>query len=179
MSHAKHIAMVLTFVLGIWGGNILYKLVSDEPEAQQAAASMIGKTKPDFTLPDLESKPHNIHEWDGNVVVLNFWATWCTPCLRETPLFVELQKKYGAKGLQFIGVAIDNVEKVREFVDSYGINYPTLIAGGPDIKITERYGNLLGALPYTVVIDRQGKITYIERGELKLPSAEKNILALL
>lgn len=179
MKTAKYIAMLLTFVVGMWGGNTLYKLISKEPEAELAANSMLGKPMPDFSLPDLNNQAHNIHEWDGNVIVLNFWATWCTPCLKETPMFVELQNKYGAKGLQFIGVAIDNADQVRDFVNTYGINYPTLIAGAPDIKITRQYGNHFDALPYTVIIDRQGRISHIQRGELKRPAAEKNILALL
>lgn len=179
MIKAKYIAMVLTFVVGTWGGNELYKLISDNPEADLAANTMLGQSIPEFTLPDLNNQRHNIHEWDGNVIVLNFWATWCPPCLRETPMFVELQEQYGAKGLQFVGVAIDNIDKVKDFVDTYGINYPTLIAGEPDLSIVKQYGNRFGALPYTVVINRQGKISHIHRGEFKRQIAEKNIKALL
>ncbi|MDH5326301.1 MAG: TlpA family protein disulfide reductase [Gammaproteobacteria bacterium] len=179
MIKAKYIAMAVIFLFGMWGGNELIKRLSNEPEAQLAATSMVGKPIPDFSLPDLDNHQHNIHEWDGNVVVLNFWATWCPPCLKETPLFVEMQEQYGPKGLQFIGVAIDTLEKVKDFVDTYGVNYPTLIATDKDIHIAEAYGNRFGALPYTVVINRQGQISHIHRGEFSREAVKENVLSLL
>ena len=137
------------------------------------------KTAPDFSLPDLEGNNHNLSEWKGKVMVLNFWATWCPPCRKETPLFVELQEQYGAKGLQFIGVAIDTKDKVQDFMDTFGVNYPMLIGANDAVKISESYGNRLGGLPFTVVIDRNGQINYVRQGEFTRETAEKIIPALL
>jgi len=141
--------------------------------------SMVNKEIPDFTLPDLNGVKHNIHEWDGHVIVLNFWATWCPPCRKETPMFVEMQEELGAKGLQFVGVAIDDKNKVKDFMDTYGVTYPMLIGVDDAIEVAKAYGNRFGALPYTVIIDRKGRITYIQRGELERAAAEKAITKLL
>ena len=176
---AKHIVMFLIFVAGFWGGNVLYQYYADTPQANNAAQSMLQQKMNDFTLVDLDGASHNVHEWDGHVLVLNFWATWCPPCRKETPMFVELQEQYGAQGLQFVGIAIDNKDKVVDFMDTFGVNYPMLIGTDDAIQVTKDYGNRFSALPYTVIIDRNGVISHIQRGELTREVAEKAIKALL
>jgi len=141
--------------------------------------SLIGQPRPDFSLPDLQDKPRQIKEWDGKVLVLNFWATWCPPCVREMPFFVEMQEQYGERGLQFIGIAIDDKQMVQDFIDTMGVAYPVLIGAADAIEVSKRYGNRFGALPYSVIIDRSGKIAHIQQGELLQEVAEKIILPLL
>ena len=175
----KHILLILTFVVGIWGGNQLVKMIANSSEGQKAADAMVQKQSPEFTLPDIDGVPHNIREWQGDVIVLNFWATWCPPCRKETPLFVDLQEEWGSQGLQFVGVAIDEINKVKEFMDTYGVNYPMLIGVDDAIEISKAYGNRFGALPYTVIIDRNGNIAHVQRGELERDVAEKTIKTLL
>ena len=154
---------------------------SDNANIQKtsSAIAQIGSQRPDFSLPDQEGVTHTLSEWDGKVLVVNFWATWCPPCRKETPAFVELQDKYGAKGLQFIGVAIDEKENVEDFADTYGVNYPMLLGNLEAINTSKAYGNRFGTLPYTVIVDRQGKINFIQRGELLKTTAEEKIKALL
>ena len=132
-----------------------------------------------FQLVDTFGKIQDFQQWQGNVIVLNFWATWCPPCLRETPMFVELQEKYQNKGLQFVGVAIDSLEPVKDFMDTYGINYPILIGAEDAIEIAKSYGNSIGSLPYSVVIDRSGKIVFAKTGEFKAEKLEPLIKSLL
>lgn len=115
-------------------------------------------TRPDFSLQDLEGEVRHINEWDGQYIVLNFWATWCPPCRKEIPEFIALQKKYGSAGLQFIGVAIDDTEAVSQFAMEMGINYPNLIAESEGIALANQYGNTYGALPFSVIINRKGQI---------------------
>lgn len=153
--------------------------VSNLAAASTAKTSIIGKMRPDFSLPDVEGITHPISEWDGKVLVINFWATWCPPCRKETPAFVALQEKYGAHGLQFIGVAIDEKDPVIDFMDTYGVNYPMLLGELDAIEIGKQYGNRFGALPYTVVIDRTGKIAFVIRGEFTSENAEAQIKPLL
>ncbi len=143
------------------------------------ATGPIGQRRPDFTLSDLRGNPRSVSEWDGKVLVINFWATWCPPCRREMPAFVELQEAYGARGLQFLGIAIDEREKVQNFADTYGVNYPILIGELDAIKVSKRYGNRFGALPYTVIVNREGKIVLVQRGELPRDLAEETIRPLL
>ena len=94
-------------------------------------------------------------------------------------MFVEMQEQYGATGLQLIGVAIDSPDKVHDFMDTYGINYPMLIGDDDAIQTAKAYGNRYGALPYTVVIDRHGKIQSVQRGEMTRKMVEEAINRLL
>lgn len=172
-------AYLLTFAGGMWGGQLLLDYFTGNAQGREAAQTMVEQPAPAFSLPDINGVPHNSHEWAGKVVILNFWATWCPPCRSETPLFVELQEHYGATGLQFVGVAIDDADKVQDFMDTYGINYPMLLGENDAIDTAKQYGNRFGALPYTVVIDRQGMIRFIQRGEMTRPMVEDAIRPLL
>lgn len=175
----RYAAYIGIFVAGMWGGTVVIKSLNNNSEGSQVAQAMVGKKAPAFSLPDVDGVTHHSSEWQNKVVVINFWATWCPPCVRETPTFVELQEQYQTRGLQFIGVAIDDKEKVKDFMDTYGVNYPMLIGEDNAINIAKLFGNRFGALPYTVIINRQGMIRFIRRGELTHEVAEKNINQLL
>ena len=111
---------------------------------------------PDFTLQSLDGKNVSLSDLRGKAVLLNFWATWCTPCKIEMPWFVELQKQYGAEGLQIVGVAMDDASKedIAKFAKDMGVNYPILI--GKE-AVGDDYGGV-PALPETFFIGRNGKI---------------------
>ncbi|MGD8999424.1 MAG: TlpA disulfide reductase family protein [Granulosicoccaceae bacterium] len=149
------------------------------PPSQLAGSNVIGTLRPDFRLPDLEDRVRSIAEWDGKVMVVNFWATWCPPCRKEVPAFIALQEQYGEQGLQFVGIAIDEKDKVIDFSDTYGVNYPMLVGDLDAIKLGKAYGNRFGALPYSVIINREGKIAFTQRGELTREIAETEINKLL
>ncbi len=155
---------------------------SDSAAARSTASagSMVGKLRPEFSLRNIEdNKLSNIKEWDGKVLVINFWASWCPPCRREMPMFVRLQEQYADKGLQFIGIAIDEPDQVRDFMDTMMVNYPMLIGAQDAIDVARIYGNRFGALPYTVIVDRKGIIRKIQHGELLRETALKSIHELL
>ncbi len=116
--------------------------------------SEITGTAPAFTLMDLNGKSVSLADFRGKVVVLDFWATWCPPCKKEIPDFIDLQKAYGSKGVQFVGVALDEPYKVKAFAEQNGINYTILF--GND-AIAAKYGGIDG-IPTTFVIDKKGKI---------------------
>ena len=97
--------------------------------------------------------------------MVNFWATWCPPCVTEIPGFVELQTKYGSRGLQFVGIALDEVIATAKFSRDRGINYPVLVGEDNVAQLMRGYGNAIGALPFTVVFNRAGKIVHIHQGE--------------
>ncbi len=134
---------------------------------------------PSFNLKDLNDKPRNSKEWQGKVMMVNFWASWCPPCLREIPAFIKLQEIYARQGLVIIGIAIDNKQSIIDFADPMDINYPLLMAEKEGISLAKAYGNRLSVLPYTAIIDRSGKIIYTHRGELTFDTAEKIIKPLL
>lgn len=147
-------------------------------QASGAAANQSAR-RPDFTLNDLKNAPHQIGEWDGKVLVVNFWATWCPPCRKEIPQFIALQQEFGTRGLQFLGIAIDDPQAVGEFVQSLQLNYPILVGEQDAIDVAKTYGNLIGALPYTVVVDRKGTIVLTHQGELSGHQLEQVILRLI
>ncbi|ALG67800.2 redoxin domain-containing protein [Beggiatoa leptomitoformis] len=122
--------------------------------------------RPDFSLPDLQGKQRKNSEWDGKVVILNFWATWCPPCIQEIPMFMHLQRTYAEQGLQIVGIAIDEAEAVTEFNTSLKMNYPILLGEEAGVNLSKSLGNNIGALPFTVFIDPQGNIITRHIGEL-------------
>jgi thiol-disulfide isomerase/thioredoxin len=117
-------------------------------------------------MPDLEGKPRKVGDWAGKILVVNFWATWCPPCLKEIPEFVRMQEKLAAQGVQFIGIAADQPEKVREFAAKMQINYPVLLGEMDVIEIARLAGNEIGGLPFTVILDRRGHWVRSESGAL-------------
>ncbi len=169
--------ILVVALLGLGGGIFLNQWLSrpDPTPAPQAQTDH----RPDFTLVDLEGKPRSIQDWDGKVIVLNFWATWCPPCVREMPAFIKLYETYQARGVTIIGVALDNKQDVIDFIDPLGVEFPILLGDQKGIKLTQEYGNRLGVLPYTVVIDRQGRIVERHRNEITFEEAEALIKPLL
>jgi thiol-disulfide isomerase/thioredoxin len=131
--------------------------------------------KVEFSLPDVHGQVHQLSEWKDKVVVLNFWATWCPPCLAEIPAFIELQKRYGGRGIQFVGVAVDSPESVIEFYKEEGMNYPVLVGEDEGLNIMAGLGNRDGSIPFSIILDRQGKTVTRKLGAFSLPELE-NIL---
>lgn len=107
-------------------------------------------------LPDLAGNEQALSQWQGKVMVLNFWAPWCPPCRKEMPGFVRLQEKYAGRGLQFVGVALDELDKVQAYADEIGVNYPILLGDMSAVMLGQAAGNRLGGLPYTLVLDKRG-----------------------
>lgn len=120
-----------------------------------------------LTLPDAEGVTQRLGQWQGKVVVVNFWATWCEPCREEMPEFVRVQRELGPKGLQFVGIAVDQPDKVAAFAKELGLNYPALVGGYDAMELSRNLGNHLVALPFTIVIDRRGVIAYTQLGPIK------------
>ena len=122
---------------------------------------------PPLILNDLNGQKHNLYEWHGKVIMLNFWATWCGPCLVEVPDFINFQARHGEQGLQIIGVGLDEKRKLRNFVRTTGINYPILQAD-PELQysLLKQWGNSFGILPFTVVIAQDGHLVFMQQGIL-------------
>jgi thiol-disulfide isomerase/thioredoxin len=130
-------------------------------------------------FPDLAGRPRRLLEWQGRVLVCNFWATWCAPCREEIPLFVSLREKFVAKGVEIVGIGIDNAAKISEFVKIYKVSYPILVAGAEALELMRKLGNTSGGLPFTVFLDRQGRLVHRKLGPIKAPELEEKLAGLL
>jgi thiol-disulfide isomerase/thioredoxin len=126
---------------------------------------------PSFAYTDLDGRRRSSNEFTDKIVVLNFWATWCPPCRKETPEFVALQEAF-AGNVQFIGIAIDDEDPVRDFADSYGVNYPILMGDIEAISLSRRLGNRYEGLPFTVVTKPGGSVVLRHAGGLERSQLE-------
>jgi len=130
-------------------------------------------------FPDLAGRERRLLDWQGHVLVVNFWATWCAPCREEMPMFAEARRAYAAKSVEFIGIGIDSPDKMREFSITYGIEYPLLVADAGAIELMRNLGNRTGGLPYTVVLDRAGSVSHRQLGPLSRAELDRVLQALL
>ena len=135
-------------------------------QASSYENSMLGKAAPRFTLKDINHKDRRLSEWRGKLVIVNFWATWCIACKKEIPLLNAFHRKYAGKGLSIVGIAIDHWAAVKQYNIDVPIDYVNLIGKIDASFIVKRYGDIAGALPYSVVIDPEGKIVSISPGLL-------------
>ena len=107
-----------------------------------------------------------MNQWQGRLLVVNFWATWCAPCIEEMPDLQKVQVEYAERGVTIVGVAIDNASAVKRFRDEQNVGLPLLIAGAAGTELVRQLGNASGALPYTVLVDRSGSVVQSKLGRL-------------
>jgi peroxiredoxin len=119
---------------------------------------------PDFELRDMNGNVFRLSDQRGEVVVLNFWATWCPPCRAEIPGFVRLQREFAGDGVRFVGISLDEegFTVVRPFASKHGLNYAQVVDRG---EVAHRYGGI-SSVPTTFLIDREGRIRYVHSGLL-------------
>jgi len=130
--------------------------------ATEAAAQALMRAP----LSDLSGKAQTLSNWRGKVLVVNFWATWCPPCREEIPALIKTHRKYVSNGVEFVGIGIDNVANVREYAVEMKIDYALRLGRAETLAISKDLGNPAGVLPFTVVLDRAGKVAYTHAGPL-------------
>jgi thiol-disulfide isomerase/thioredoxin len=144
--------------------------------AAQAPASLLHKPAPEFVRMDLQQARVDLAATRGHVVLLTFWATWCAPCQVEMPRFVQWQNRYGAEGLEIIGISMDDdAGPVKALARKRHVNYPVIMG---DAELGRLYGGVLG-LPVTFLIDRKGAIAARFKGETDLARMEREVRRLL
>lgn len=148
------IALIFFFVAS--GAVYLLANTTSTNEKAMVLPQANGDQAPDFTLPDINGENVKLSDLKGKVVALNFWATWCGPCRKEIPDFIELQNMYAQEGLQFVGIALDDggVSVIKPFAEKLKMNYPVLVGNE---AVTTAYGGM-NAIPVTILIDKKGNM---------------------
>lgn len=128
-----------------------------------------------LSLADSRGQQRKMMEWQGKTLLVNFWATWCPPCVDEMPELEQLQADKGAKGLQIVGIGIDSPTNIREFAQKHKITYPLLIGGLQGTELSRTFGNEAGGLPFTVLIGSDGQVKQTYMGRLNLEKVRADL----
>src|SRR5690606_9944965 len=136
-----------------------------------------GQAAPAWKLRDLDGREVDSAQFKGKVVVVDFWATWCGPCIAEIPGYIDMQKKYGDQGLVIVGISVDqkSATEVKEFAASKGINYTIVMS---DDRVTDDFGGVQ-VIPTTFLINREGRIVHAKKGAMDHADYEKLVLKAL
>jgi thiol-disulfide isomerase/thioredoxin len=138
--------------LGVWVG---LRRLEPADAADEAVALLLAQS-----LPDAGGQPLALARFGGRPLVVNFWATWCAPCVEEMPELSALHTELSNKGLGMVGIGIDSAAKIAEFSARSPVSYPLVVAGMGGSELARRFGNQAGALPFTVLVDRRGQIAH-------------------
>lgn len=134
----------------------------DAPAADAATATLFA-----MTLPDSEGAQQPLAQWRGRLLVVNFWATWCPPCVEEMPDLQAVRDAYKGRGVEVIGIGIDSADRIAVFAQRMKLSLPLLVAGMAGSELARSLGNPAGALPYTVLIDAKGFVAQRKLGQIK------------
>jgi len=169
--YRSRILVLAVALLATGAGFFAYRATLPDRSVAEAAAELMR-----LRLPDVSGKDQSLAQWQDKVVIVNFWATWCGPCREEIPVLLRVQAKHASNGVQVVGISIDSVDKVREFAIEYRIAYPLVMGTMDTVDLTRRLGNKAAGLPYTIVLDRTGRVVKTHLGgisEVELESAIK------
>lgn len=179
MNTRRILAGALIAIVAAGGGVLANHWLNGGAEVAQASqpASAESAVAQLWTTPvtTVDGKPHTLSMLKGHPIVVNFWASWCGPCVEEMPALSQLQRDYAKKGIQFVGLGVDSDKNVRAFLQKVKVAYPVYITGFGGADLARAFGNTAGGLPFTVVIDAKGDIRSTKLGQID-PRALKQTL---
>ena len=129
----------------------------------------------DQPLIDLTGSIRHLREWEGKVLLVNFWATWCAPCREEIPLIQQAREQYKDREFEVIGIAVDEEQSVKEYRNTMAIEYPLLLVQGDPIGLLSSFGDEQGVLPHSAILGRTGEILATHTGPLSSDQLEQLI----
>lgn len=130
------------------------------------------------SLPDVAGKQQALAQWRGKPMLVNFWASWCAPCVQEMPELSALQQELGPNSLRIVGIGIDSSANIREFAQKLSVSYPLYVGTIDASELSRQFGNQAGGLPFTVLIAADGSIRKTYLGRLKMDEIRRDIGAL-
>ncbi|CAH2808592.1 MAG: Cytochrome c-type biogenesis protein ResA [uncultured Paraburkholderia sp.] len=133
-----------------------------QPASMQSAVSQLWSTP----VKTVDGKSQTLTSLKGHPIVVNFWASWCGPCVEEMPELSQLQRDYAKKGIQFVGLGVDSDKNVQAFLPKVKVAYPVYVTGFGGADLARAFGNTAGGLPYTVVIDVKGNVRSAKLGQI-------------
>lgn len=143
-------------------------------QSRSGAADLLG-----HRFLDLEGRPRRLIDWRGQVLAVNFWATWCAPCREEMPILEAAHQRYRDRGASVVGIGIDSASKMRDFAANVRVSYPLLVGDASTLDLMRAAGNPTGGLPFTVFLDRAGAIAQRKIGALHAEDLAKALEPLL
>ncbi|HEY8024751.1 MAG TPA: TlpA disulfide reductase family protein [Burkholderiaceae bacterium] len=167
---ATGVIAILFTAIGLYFGNA--RALAETPSA--AAAQDFFAT----SLPDAKNQSQALAQWKGKILLVNFWATWCHPCVQEMPELSNLQAKGKIKNLQIIGIGIDSASNIEEFSVKYKISYPLYVGGMGGSELLRKMGDPAGGLPFSLLIGADGQVKKTYLGSLKVDQVKRDIAAL-
>ena len=178
----KRFLLIAVIALIAGSAGYLFSRKQHAPSASQpptASAQSSVNTLMDTQFATSTGQWQKLAAWKGKVLVVNYWATWCPPCREEMPMFSALHEKYQANGVQFVGIGIDSVDKIREYQMSEKTAYPLLVGTLDAMRNSQSLGNTAQALPFTVLINRQGQLDTVKLGKITEAELEARLQFLL
>jgi thiol-disulfide isomerase/thioredoxin len=152
---------------GWWLQNRWMNRMPDQPPAPAGVTTLaVGDSASGYSLPDLAGTPTTLAKWHGETVLVNFWASWCVPCLREMPMLAQFQREHATNGVQVVGIAMEQPQSAAMFLKRLDVGYPILIGIAADPVPTTVFGDTAGLLPYSVLIGRDGRVLATKLGPL-------------
>ena len=164
----------IAVAVGVTAGMLAYPRWRSKPALPELAIAGLF----DLQLNDAGGKAYAFDAWRGKTLVVNFWATWCPPCREEMPAFSRISENFFARGVQFVGVALDSAANVSNFAQQFPVSYPLLIAETDGIELSRQLGNSHSALPYTLVIAPNGQVVLKQLGRVSEAELEKLLHAI-
>jgi len=145
----------------------------------ETAPELTGKPVPAYRLGSINGSMFTPSDFSGQVVLYNFWATWCSPCRKEMPMLQRFHEDHLSRNFTVVGIAIDDVQAVREFTTDLGITYPVLVGADDVMQVNRAFGNTSGSLPFSVLVDKAGIVRWWDWGILEEGDLGRRVEVLL
>ncbi len=162
------VAAIIFAIIGAYvGTKTMAPSISSTPETRVLANIL------SLTLPDHTGKQQSLSQWKNKPLIINFWATWCAPCVAEMPELMALQKKIGET--RIIGIGIDSQANIAQFAEKLHIDYPLYVADAGMINLLRQLGNETGGLPFTILVGTDGTVKKVYVGQLKFDALRQDL----